>query len=200
MAEVEISWTATSRKARALPDLARRIGASGCSATPADKPPVSSDQPASRGRRAVNGARSWIGSVEAASPTSLSDMASPASDHPDREHRIQFKDYGSWRANLLLWGLPIAVVVILLFASFTSAVSTSVSGIPFPITCDGWSVDPSSGECAAWAQDVVESAGTPQREVTELELKKSWYGFGNQCTAIFTFEGGGTAESEVPCL
>ena len=128
-------------------------------------------------------------------------MATPAeqTDPPERQRRIQFKDYGSWGANLLLWGLPIAVVLILLFGNLSSSVSTSVSGIPFQITCERWSVDPVSGECGAWAQDVVDSAGTPQREVTELELRKSWYGFGDQCTAVFTFQGGGTAESEVPC-
>jgi hypothetical protein len=131
-------------------------------------------------------------------------MASPLQqpDSSQRQRRIQFKDYGSWRANLLLWGVPIAAVVFILFANFNSSSSTSVSGIPFDITCDGWSADPASGQCPAWAQEVVDS-GIPEAEndvdVTELQLKKAWYGFVDDCTAVFIFEDGTTAERDVPC-
>ena len=131
------------------------------------------------------------------------DVADPTAqpDPPASRRRIQFKDYGSWRANLLLWGLPLALVVLFLLGFFGSGSVMSIAGIPFDVTCEGWSDDPS--HCAQWAEDVVDS-GIPESEplpadVMELELKKSWFGLGDQCTAVFTFDGGATAESEVPC-
>ena len=119
-------------------------------------------------------------------------MASPAEEtDPSNGRRIRFKNYGGWRANLLLWGVPLAVVVIFLVGSFSSQSSTSVSGIPFEITCDGWSGEP--GDCGAWAQDVVDSEGIPEDPsagpVTELKLKKSFYGFVDQCTANICLRG-----------
>ena len=127
-------------------------------------------------------------------------MTPNASDAGDRRPpRVQFKDYGSLRANLLLWGIPLALVAFVILTNLGAGVSTSVGSVQ--VTCEGWTrID--LGECSPWAREVLETEvpeGRTLAEVTELDIKRSGFGLTDSCTASYRFYGGATADREIPC-
>ena len=127
-------------------------------------------------------------------------MPPTPSDAGDRRPpRVRFKDYGSLRANLLLWGIPLGLVALFVLANIGPAVGTSVGSVQ--VTCEGWTrIDP--GECSPWAREVLETelpAGRTLPEVAELDIKRSGFGLIDHCTAALRFHGGATVDREIPC-
>lgn len=120
-------------------------------------------------------------------------------DFPDGHPRVQVKNYGSLRATLLSWGVPLALAALFVVINLGSGVATSVASVP--VTCEGYTrIDPEG--CAPWAREVLEGE-LPQShgsgDVRELIIKRSVFGLVHHCIAQFALQDGGTIEGDIQC-
>jgi hypothetical protein len=117
----------------------------------------------------------------------------------EREPRVKLKHYGRSRANLLRWGVPLALVVLIVVSSIGSGVATPVGSVQ--VTCEGYTrID--HRECAPWGQAILDSEvpeGHTRREVSALTIKRSMFGLIDHCTAEFALQGGASVEHETAC-